>query len=252
MHREARRILRKALKSGRNVFTPDLLKLEKSIFDSELKKFLIENQYIQIIADQGLFRITQLGIDFCKRNNEKRYFMEKYFQPITINIVVALVTGFITYQFTSYRANNDVLQGYRKENISQFKPEIQKVVSLIKDIDRLYLSFSSKKFSLNEKGIVNSINGEAADQALMLGRLINQLGEISFELPYQFRIVGLSAKNHYGIKFGKVLSPAMYADSNLKTEVFSGMTFVRNIWRAEQDYILYGEPVFDIDYNIYK
>ena len=165
----------------------------------------------------------------------------KLFGWMIINtIFTVFITSSINFYFQKQNMKDEKLIEYRAEKIKSYSMLITECSTLIEKIDSLISQIRPEDIIvLPNGGRTTTAEGFKRNEEIIDS--LNRLGEMGFKLPYQIRIVVFSAKNHFGILFGKKTFPEMYKDK-LKTENLSGASFSIALELAKENYIANGEP----------
>lgn len=155
-------------------------------------------------------------------------------------ILTVLITSSINFYFQKQNMKDEKLVEYRSEKIKSYSAIISESSTLIEKIDSLILQIKPEDIIvLPNGGRTTTAEGFKRNEEIIDS--LNRLGELGFKLPYQIRVVVFSAKNHFGILFGKKTFPEMYKDK-LKTENLTGASFTIALEIAKENYIANGEP----------
>lgn len=154
--------------------------------------------------------------------------------------LAALISAGVSNYFLSKSMREEQLITFRKTNIKNLKALISEAKSSIDEIEKLERQIKKEDYIPLPSG-GHIMSQELHLKSIRISTLLNRLGDIGHELPYQHRVVVWTAKNHYGnLNFRKVVpeSPIM----NPKLERLTAMSFSLALDIATENYILDGEP----------
>ncbi|WP_413289244.1 hypothetical protein [Bdellovibrio sp. HCB337] len=155
-------------------------------------------------------------------------------------VITVLISSGINFYFQQKSLKDEKLISYRSELVKNYTSPINEAIALIEAIES----------HLNRMTVaeINSSN-EISDQEAIRRRhetieSLNKLGDFAFKLPYQMRVVLITAKNHYGTIFWNKSVP-ISEKQKLKTENLTAKSFEIAFEIAKENYILNGEPRHD-------
>lgn len=160
-----------------------------------------------------------------------------FWWSVANTFIAAIVSSGVSFYFQKRTLQSEKLMSLRMESVKEYSATADKAVELIEHIDANLRNINPEEID-SDRTIRDPVAAQRRQETI---RMLNDLGDLAFKLPYQMRIVLIVAKNHYGVLFWNDSVPTS-EQQKLKTENLTANSFQIAFKIATENFVTEGEP----------